>query len=613
MFYRRLSWRLFAALLTVLLTVLAVATWHSAASFRAFYLHQASETLQTRASLISERFAHEVAADNRPAVDSLCKAIGRAVSTRITVVLPSGVVIGDSDNDPAAMENHGDRPEIHAVLSGQSHGEGRRFSTTMWRQMLYAASPLYDGGGRLVAVLRLSFSIESLRQMLNRYYARIIAASMVMALLAAVLSWWVSRKMSRPLEVMKEGAMKFASGDLTHSIPVLDGGEMGQLARALNRMAGQLDERIRTITRQSNEQKAILSSMTEGVLALDAGKRVLMINRAAKVMLGIETADLEGKWIHELVRNSALDKFIDRAVSAAEPIEGEIVVPKGDGDLHLQIHGTALQDMGRAPFGVLLVFNDITAIRRLENIRKDFVDNASHELRTPLTAVKGFVETLLSGAYSGEEELKRFLGIISSKVDRLCTIVDDLLTLSSIEKETDRDEIAFEESPVDAMIAAAVDACRRRAAARSIELQSACEKELVVRMNPSLMEQAMINLLDNAIKYSDEGTVVTVEAQRHKDETVISVRDQGIGIEKEHLDRIFERFYRVDKARSRKLGGSGLGLSIVKNIAAAHGGRVSVESSPGKGSTFRIHLPACRTAGAGSTTAYTPPAPGGNI
>jgi two-component system phosphate regulon sensor histidine kinase PhoR len=241
--------------------------------------------------------------------------------------------------------------------------------------------------------------------------------------------------------------------------------------------------------------------------------------------------------------------------------------------------------------GVLVVLNDITRLRKLENIRKEFVANVSHEIRTPITAIKGFVETLRDGAMQNPQDGERFLGIIQNHVLRLEALVEDLLSLSRIEEETEREEIVLEEKPLKEVLAGALQLCQVKAEPKQIRMELSCAEEVAAKINPSLLEQAVVNLLDNAVKYSEAGKRIWVQVESSPQEVLIRVRDEGCGIEKQHLERLFERFYRVDKARSRKLGGTGLGLAIVKHILEAHGGRVTVESQPGRGSTFTLHLP----------------------
>jgi len=355
-------------------------------------------------------------------------------------------------------------------------------------------------------------------------------------------------------------------------------------------MAVELRGHIDTVMRQRNEIEAVLSSMVEGVIAVDMEEQVISMNDAAAKMFGLNSSEAQGRSIQEVVRNTALQQFVKNALSSQETVEKEIVL-SSDGDRFLNGHGTSLCDVEGKQIGALIVLNDVTRLLRLEKIRREFVANVSHEIKTPITAIKGFVETLRDGAVENHEDAERFLEIIGKHVDRLEAIIEDLLSLSRIEQEAGREEVVLDEGRLKDVLETAIQVCEAGAMAKKIEIELSCAGKIVANLDPQLLEQAVVNLIDNAIKYSNDGGTVRVEASQRENETLISVRDQGCGIEKQHLPRLFERFYRVDKARSRQMGGTGLGLAIVKHIAQAHGGRVTVESIPGKGSIFTIHLP----------------------
>jgi len=299
---------------------------------------------------------------------------------------------------------------------------------------------------------------------------------------------------------------------------------------------------------------------------------------------------VEGKLIQELIRNPDLHRFIRNTLTAEEPVEGDITLHKPE-DRFLQAHGTPLRGAKGERIGSVIVLNDVTRIRRLEDLRREFVANVSHELKTPITSIKGFVETLQEGALSDSEDARRFLGIIAKHTDRLNAIIEDLLSLSRLEQNGDKNRIPLEESSIKNTIQSVLEFCADKAAEKNIRIHSHCDERITAKINPPLLEQALVNLIDNAIKFSEPDTDIHIEVGESEEQIRIDVRDQGCGIEKEHLSRIFERFYRVDKARSRKLGGTGLGLSIVKHIAKVHGGQVTVESTPRQGSTFSLLLP----------------------
>ena len=325
-----------------------------------------------------------------------------------------------------------------------------------------------------------------------------------------------------------------------------------------------------TVIRQRSEQQAVLTSMVEGVLALDNDERIIHLNRAAADLFHVIPEDVEGRRIQEVLRKADLQRFVERTLASRSPVEGEVVLPGAEGDRFLQAHGTLLQDGEGKGIGVLIVLNDVTRLHRLENVRRDFVANVSHELKTPITGIKGSVETLMDGAVERPEDAARFLKIIAKQADRLNAIIDDLLDLSRIEQGETEKAMELISSPIRPVLQAAVHACEIKAREKSIELVLSCAPDIFADINPPLLEQAVINLVDNAVKYSDAGGTVWIEGSSDGRQTQIQVRDQGCGIDREHLPRLFERFYRVDKARSRRAGGTGLGLSIVKHIVKAH-------------------------------------------
>jgi two-component system phosphate regulon sensor histidine kinase PhoR len=291
-----------------------------------------------------------------------------------------------------------------------------------------------------------------------------------------------------------------------------------------------------------------------------------------------------------VIRHPELQILVTKALASEEAVERDVVLYAKE-ERVLNGHATILRDGEGNRVGVLVVLNDITRLRKLENIRKDFVANVSHEIRTPITAIKGFVETLRDGAIHSPQDAERFLGIIQNHVQRLETLVEDLLSLSRIEEEKEKEAIVLEEKAIKEVLEGALVLCQAKADSKQIRIELSCGDEVKATVNPSLLEQAVVNLLDNAIQYSEPGKRIWVQGETTPEGVLIRVRDEGCGIEKQHQERLFERFYRVDKARSRKLGGTGLGLAIVKHIMEAHGGHVSVESQLGPGSTFTLHLP----------------------
>ncbi len=587
---RPLLWQLFPSYVIIIALSLAAVTWYATGELRGFHRQEVARELEARARVIERQVEKLLAPEAAPAIDALCKDLGKRSATRITVMLPSGKVVGDSDEDPAKMENHAgpSRPEMLAALRGET-GTSVRHSATLDKDMMYLAVPI-KREGTVVGVVRTALRVTALDEALNGLHRRLAIAGLAVGIVAAAFSLWISSRVSRPLAAMRDQAERFARGELDARVPVPGTEELAALAEALNQMAAQLGERLNRIQCQRNEQEAILASMVEGVLAVDKQERLISINRAATRMLGVKLAAPEGRAIQEVVRNTALQSFVARALSEPRPTEGEAVL-RENGDVVLQLCGAPLRDAAGRQIGAVIVLNDVTRLRRLEGVRRDFVANVSHELKTPITSIKGFVETLLEGAMEKPEDARRFLGIIAKQADRLNAIIEDLLLLSRLEEGDGKPSITLEDRKLREVLEAAVQVCCVQAEEKGIAVQVACEAALAAKVNPPLLEQAIVNLVDNAIKFSEPGQSVEVKAEQTPSETIITVTDHGCGIEKQHLPRIFERFYRVDKARSRKLGGTGLGLAIVKHIAQAHGGSVTVESAPGKGSAFTIHLP----------------------
>jgi two-component system phosphate regulon sensor histidine kinase PhoR len=586
---RRLLWQIYLSFLLITFLSLLAVLWHASRDLREFYEKDTAANLESRARFVQKELAGRAVLSNEEYVDKLCKELGKESSTRITVILPSGKVIGDSHDNPATMENHADRPELMDALAGRM-GSAKRPSPTLEMDMLYVALPLREDH-EIIGAVRMAIAVTAIDQALRVIRIRIVHVGLVVAVVAAVVSWVISRRISRPLEEMRRGAERFARGDLSGRLSVAGTQEIATLAEAMNQMAAQLDERIRTVLQQRNEQQAVLSSMVEGVLAVDRDERVITLNQAAASLLGVNPQEALGRSIQEVVRNKDLQQLVIAALSGSAVPETEITL-RHDGERSLQAHATALRDGEGREIGAMVVLNDTTRLRKLESVRRDFVANVSHEIKTPITSIKGAVETLLDGAINNPADAQRFLGIVANHLDRLNSIVEDLLTLSRIEQEAEKARIALEEGRIKHILEAAIQGCETKAAAKNISIELTCADDLVARINPPLLEQAVVNLLDNAIRYSEPGTAIHVEAGTSDSETTISVRDHGCGIASEHLPRLFERFYRVDKGRRpAEQGGTGLGLAIVKHIAQAHGGRVSVESAVGKGSVFSVHLP----------------------
>ena len=585
---RGLLWQLFPSYLLITVVAIAAVSLYSYVALRDFYIDETRNTLTARAKLLEERMRPLIADDDLAGLSALARELGANVSTRITVISSDGRVLADSDEDASAMDNHADRPEITAALS-DGIGTSRRYSYTLEQDMMYVAVPAVIDGAP-AGVLRVALPLTAVENQLQAVRGRILIAALLLLSLTSLLSLGVSERIARPLRWMERGALRFSRGDFEYSIPVSRAAELASLAESMNKMAADLDARMRTITQQRAEQEAVFASMVEGVIAVGSDERVIIMNRAAADMLGTDVGNVRGRSLGEFVRITRLHEVVESALKGDGPLEAEIDV-SGDRQMTLEVSAAPMKDDSGTAVGAVVVLNDVTRLRRLERVRRDFVANVSHELRTPVTAIKGFVETLREEIGTDPGNADRFLGIIVKHVDRLNAVIEDLLCLSSLEEDSASTQLAADRTALSTVLSRAAHECESGARERGVDVRVSVEDGLEASLNQQLFEHAIINLLDNAIKYSPEGASVELVAEREGGSIAVAVRDQGIGIAEEQQSRIFERFYCVDKGRSRELGGTGLGLSIAKHIVQAHGGTISVESKPNKGSTFTIRLP----------------------
>jgi two-component system, OmpR family, phosphate regulon sensor histidine kinase PhoR len=587
---RSLFWQLAATYIAVVVLCTVTVGWYSISSAHTFYLKHTQTELLARARILQGLLPSSIGSWDTGKLEALMRGLGSASGTRFTIINPKGHVLADSQHDPTTMQNHSDRPEVKAALAGHV-GIATRTSPTLGVAETYVAIP-FTQDGQTVAVVRAAVPLTSVDAALNSLYWRIGISAGIIAVVSAALGFLVSRRISRRMREIKLGAERYASGDFAYKLDVSRTEEFAGVAESLNRMAGQLDEQIRTVTDQSNEREAILSSMVEGVLAVDTDEQVITVNRAAMALLGVEAEQVHGRSIQEVVRNTELQKLIARSLAEHQQVEGELTLRANGRDRYVQVSCAVLQGDGGQSIGAIAVLNDVSRLKALEGMRREFVANVSHEIKTPVTSIKGFAETLLDGAKDEPAEVERFLRIIVGQSDRLNSIVEDLLSLSSVEQAADGGSVELQEGSLSDVVRVAVEVCDAKARAKGIHLVLDVPEDAYATINPPLLEQAVVNLIDNAIKYSPEDSTVEVRLVIVEGKATIEVMDHGPGISRQHLPHLFERFYRVDKARSRTLGGTGLGLAIVKHIAEAHNGSVSVQSTVGEGSVFAIRLPA---------------------
>jgi len=542
-------------------------------------------------------------ADAATAVTALLGTDGRPTDPRVFAATTAGmrgatgIVVDVLDPAGGRLPAAGGGPPPTAPLATdegllkEAHA-GRaalatRFDVASGRRALVMAVP-HGPSAAPVAIVTLTADTSAADAALRGAQRGLLLGHLACGLGAALVGFLVARRTTRPVTELRHAAVQLATGHVDAPLPATDLVELADIATAFGLLREQLVESGLTIGRQGTQQQAVLGSMIEGVVAIDARQRVLGINRAAAALLDVNLERIIGRPLQEVIRNPDLRRFALRAIDCREPVEDDLVL-HGMRDRTIRLRGTALRDAS-GEGGAVIVLNDVTDMQRLENVRRDFVANVSHELKTPVASIKGFVETLLDGAADDPADNRRFLEIVARQADRLAAIIEDLLALSRIEQSEGSGTLPMETRPLLAILEAAAEDCRPRANERSIQLDVTCLPDLTATVNGPLLEQAVINLVDNAIKYSEPGKTVWLSASRDGG-GLIRVRDEGCGIAAEHLPRLFERFYRVDKARSRQQGGTGLGLAIVKHIVQAHGGTVAVESTPGVGTTFTLRLP----------------------
>ena len=510
-------------------------------------------------------------------LDRMIKKLGPEIGTRITVIDQNGTVLADSEGDPLGMENHSSRQEVTQALGGQI-GVSQRYSTTLKNAMLYVAVPLTQAGS-VDGIVRMSCPASDIQHWLSQLKVQIVQIALLVILLAVICSLLVARKLSAPIAKLRRASRQIAEGDFSVRVFVDSRDEVYDFAESFNYMTGKIRELFDEVSLKQGQLKSIIRSLHEGLLVIDHAGRVIMCNESLARMAGFEPGDAPGKFYWELLRVVRLEDIV------------ETFRASGGSSLHeVRLEGkTCLVNVSLITElnALVMTFLDVSEAKNVERMKRDFVVNVSHELRTPLTAIKGFVETLQEESASADHQ--HYLGIIRRHTDRLINIVKDLMLLSSLEHEQ---ELELEKVNVKGIAEQVkkiyIDRLKEKDLYLNIEAENG---SLIARVDPFKLEQVFINLIDNAIKYTEAGGI-TIRMERSQYGLVISVADTGIGIDAVHLPKLFERFYVVDKSRSRKVGGTGLGLSIVKHIVLLHGGSITVASTPGSGTTFTVTLPA---------------------
>jgi two-component system phosphate regulon sensor histidine kinase PhoR len=582
---KKFLWKLFyifAALSIIPMVILAI---YASSLFDDTIITNDIDVLTQRSNLIKERI--ETSGIDTADLQKFALRYDNLSGARVTLLTPDGRVLSDSREEPKSMDNHADRPEVIDALAGKT-GISQRYSFTLKEDFIYAAVPVYGKEGSIIYILRTGYPLKGVQKEAASANAGLLATVLFFSVIVLVIGFIAIKNMFNPITEISLAAERFSKGDFSRKIYPPQDEELKRLAESLNSMAKQLDEKLDIIGEQDNLQKVVLKSMNEGILAVDYEERILLLNENATVILDIKDINPTGKTLQEVVRVSEIQKFFKKLLFEGNNQETEIIL-QHEKDVFLQLSGTLLYDMDNKALGALVVFNDISNIKHLDTLKKDLVANVSHELRTPVTTIKGFIETLKEGAIDDPKNAERFLNIITKHINRLNLLIDDLLTLSKLEQKPDEIKTASEN--ISMLLRSVAEDYEFKANEKKTILNIKCDEKLTANINKHLLEQAIGNLVDNAIKYSDKKTEIEIGAYEKDRHLCIYVKDDGYGITDDHMPRLFERFYRVDKGRSREEGGTGLGLAIVKHIVNTMNGIIDVESKPGKGSKFTVKIP----------------------
>ncbi|WP_103107096.1 two-component system histidine kinase PnpS [Brevibacillus reuszeri] len=551
------------------------------------YLQSLHELLSRESKLVAQAVRFPSVFSNQATLADRVKQVAPTEDVRLTVIDEKGQVLFDNSSHADEMENHFNRPEFMAALKGQT-GISRRYSETLRYDMMYVAVPV-EQGSKIVGAVRSAMSMKDITDTIHNMWYSLLTGLLVTLVVGSIVVSRISFSIIRPIEEITRVARNITQRQYESRVRIKAKDEIGQLAGAINFMASSLEQQMYEISENQQRLSGVLTNMTSGVIFISEQRRIMLVNPAVEKLLGTPGHEIVGKLHIEAGKSFGLSQYIDRCLDKSEKFRQEV---------HIYYPQERVLDVNFAPYinfkgearGVVVVLHDITEIRRLEKMRSDFVANVSHELRTPITSIKGFTETLLEGAMQDEETCRNFLQIISDESERLYRMIRDILDLSKIEQK--RIPLQVSRIHLQDMISSAVaimnDQAQRKELTITLPLP---QPEIYLMTDRDCLQQIILNLLTNAIAYTPEGGAITIRTEKEDQIVKIQVIDTGIGIPEKDLTRIFERFYRVDKARSRDSGGTGLGLAIVKHLVDNLHGHIRVDSIEGKGTTFTVTIP----------------------
>ncbi|MDP4097871.1 cell wall metabolism sensor histidine kinase WalK [Paenibacillus sp. P96] len=587
--------RLTAIILTLIAISVIAAGLTMGQIFKESHIRALEENMAREINLLRSTFDfHSISSESTEQYTAYytekAKELSDVINSRITFINKEGTVIGDSEMDVRKMDNHALRDEIRQAEE-DGVGSAIRYSDTLKQNMLYVAEPVKSESG-FDGYIRVSMSLQAVDEGMHRAWMAMIIGLVLLFLIASVISYRIASNLTSPLEHITKVANRISKLDYDARVALQRNDEVGQLAAAINGMADSLQMQMKTIRDNEDLLQRVMSNMTGGILMIDANGKIALVNRETERMLGISSSRVTGKPYYELKQHYELTKLVENSIQNRERMHEEVSV-FNPGEHLILLDGVPMQDEASYR-GMLFLLQDVTAIRRLENMRSEFVANVSHELKTPIAAVKGFAETLLGGGVKDEETARSFLQIIYDESERLNRLIGDILELSKIESK--RSPLECEPVHLSSFFDMLNGTLARVAEKKHISLQMDVPEELFIEADEDKLKQIFLNLISNGINYTQEGGIVKLKVKAllqdgEPERVVFSVIDTGIGIPKKDLPRIFERFYRVDKGRSRNSGGTGLGLSIVKHLVELHHGTVTVDSELGLGTTFKVELP----------------------
>ena len=580
----RLFYKLFGTYLVIAVLAVVIAGFFIERELRTCLTRWIEEGLMAEPQIIALMPEREI--------EKQSQTLAERSRARVTLIDARGLVTLDSNRQTKDLDNHLNRSEIQeARVKGK--GTATRYSRTLKMDMLYVALPLYEGS-HLKGYLRLSRPLLEVDRSVDKLRFSIFQVLLLIIILSMIVAFIFSMKVISPIQEIEAFTDKIRKGDISGMLMIDSRDEIGQLSKNINDMVAELQEKIRVANEEKWKLRAAFASMAEGVMVLDSQNRIEGLNKGMAEMIGREYADIVGKTPMEAFRNIALQDALNRFRQAGEIVLEEITL--GDENpMILDVNISAVKSLPGQDPKTMIVFHNVTRLKKLEQVRADFVANVTHEIKTPLTAIIGFVETLQQGAIDDRAKAQKFLLTIHENAQRLNRLVDDLLTLSSI--ELGETKLHLEGLALDDVFETALTLISPRAALKNVRIQRDVQPGLpMVRADRDRLVQILVNVLDNAVKFTPEGGSVSITASPEvQGSVVIKITDTGIGISKSELPRLGERFYRIDKTRSREMGGTGLGLSIVKHLMKAHEGSIEIESTLGKGTTVSLHFPVSLT------------------